>query len=495
MAEEHNFLPNGPILVKNHAYIDGNLVLEEGTTTALCRCGRSRNKPLCDGSHSRVSPSWSSSNETKIPDIEDMAISSPQPTSNELPTTEIEPTMAYIKQLARDGLTSHHGPMTAMGVPRSTLPHWDDIQIITAQLCTQPLLDETPVSTELVIGRDCRRPLKLAMPIFVSDMSFGALSKPAKIALARGAELAGTGICSGEGGSLPAERAENSKYFYEIASAFFGYDEEILKDPHIGAVHFKGGQAAKTGTGGHLSAAKVTAEIAEVRNLKAGEDAISPATFKNLHTVEDFKTFADKVREISGGVPIGFKISAQHVEEDLRFAVNASADYVIIDGRGGATGAAPSIFRDNISVPTIPALARARKCLDEMKADHVSLIATGGLRTPADFVKALCLGADGIAVSNSAIQAIGCVAARICNTNTCPSGVATQDDRLSSLINVEKSAVQLKNFFQASKGLMEVMMRACGHSSVTDFNQDDITTWKRDMAYLTGIKYGGVLPL
>eukprot|EP00177_Eucheuma_denticulatum_P003273 GFKZ01005914.1.p1 GENE.GFKZ01005914.1~~GFKZ01005914.1.p1 ORF type:complete len:416 (-),score=59.36 GFKZ01005914.1:438-1649(-) len=403
--------------------------------------------------------------------------------------------MAYIKRLAREGLTSHHGEMTAMGVPRHTLPHWDDIQIVTAQLARRPLLDDAPVCTQLVLGPHCKRPLKLDMPIFVSDMSFGALSRNAKLALSKGAEMAGTGICSGEGGSLDAERQLNSRYMYEIASAMFGYDEALLKDPHVGAVHFKGGQGAKTGTGGHLSAAKVTAEIAAVRKLKQGEDAISPAAFRDLKTAADFKRFALRVREVTGGVPVGFKISAQHVEEDLQFALEAGADYVILDGRGGATGAAPVIFRDNISVPTIPALARARAYLDKVGARNVRLIATGGLRTPVDFVKAMCLGADGVAISNSAIQAIGCVAARICHTNACPSGVATQDEALASLINVDKSARQLANFLEASKSLMAVMARACGHSSTAQFCADDITTWKRDMAYLTGIRYGGVVPL
>ena len=190
-------------------------------------------------------------------------------------------------------------------------------------------------------------------------------------------------------------------------SAMFGYSEDILEDPNIGAVHFKGGQAAKTGTGGHLSGSKVTGEIARVRKLRVGEDAISPATFKNLRSAEDFKKFANRVREVTGGVPVGFKISAQHIEADIQFALDSSADYIILDGRGGATGAAPVIFRDNISVPTIPAIARARRYLDMVGATQVTLIATGGLRTPSDFIKALCLGADGVAISNSAMHAIG----------------------------------------------------------------------------------------
>jgi len=324
--------------------------------------------------------------------------------------------------------TGHHGEVGAMGIPGPQLPKWDDIQILTAQLATKPLLDEVAVGTELLIGRNAQKPLVLEIPLLVSDMSFGALSEEAKVALARGAELAGTGICSGEGGMLPEEQAQCSRYFYELASAKFGYSEDVL--PQVQAFHFKGGQGAKTGTGGHLPGNKVKGKIAAVRQLKEGTDAVSPATFSDLASVADFRRFGDRVRALTGGIPIGFKLSAQHLEEDMEFAVQAGADYIILDGRGGGTGATPLIFRDHISVPTIPALARARNYLDKHQYEHVSLIITGGLRTPADFVKALCLGADGIALSNAAMQAIGCVAARMCNTNHCPAGIATQRPEL-----------------------------------------------------------------
>ena len=156
-------------------------------------------------------------------------------------------------------------------------------------------------------------------------------------------------------------------------------------------------------------------------------------------------------------------MSAQHIEADIEFALQVGVDYIILDGRGGATGAAPLIFRDNISVPTIPALARARRCLDRHGRSDITLIVTGGLRTPADFIKALCLGADGIAVANAAIQAIGCVAARICNTNNCPTGIATQKEELRARLNIEEAAARLCRFLSASVELMKVMARACGH--------------------------------
>lgn len=231
-----------------------------------------------------------------------------------------------------------------------------------------------------------------------------------------------------------------------------------------------------------------------MRGIPEGQPAVSPPTFANLHTAADFKAFADRVRELTGGIPIGFKLSANHIEQDIQFALDASADYIILDGRGGGTGAAPEMFRDHISVPTIPALARARRYLDKQGVSgQVTLIITGGLRTPMDFVKALALGADGVAVANSAMQAIGCVAARMCNTNNCPTGIATQKPELRKLLNVEKSATQLKNFFEASVELMQVMARACGHDSLGSFNEDDLATWHREMALLSGVKFSGLL--
>ncbi len=460
-------------------------VAEQNGDSYLCQCKHTGNAPYCDGTHKQFDESHIGK---EGPGQKIDAINIPVASA-----TKEEPTVEFIHQLAREGLSQlgHHGPMTSMGVPRHTLPHWDDLQIMVAQLAKKPLMEEANVSTELVIGPQAKKPLTLKIPLFVSDMSFGALSEEAKIALATGAELAGTGICSGEGGMLPEEQAANSRYFYELASAQFGFDESKLKN--VQAFHFKGGQGAKTGTGGHLPGNKNTGKIAEVRGIKEGTDAVSPPTFKDLNTASDFKKFAERVRDITGGIPIGFKLSANHIEQDIQFALDASADYIILDGRGGGTGAAPEIFRDHISVPTIPALARARKYLDAQGATgKVTLIVTGGLRVPMDFVKALALGADGIAVSNSAIQAIGCVAARMCNTNNCPSGIATQKEDLRARLDIDKSARQLANFFAASVTLMQVMARACGHNSLSKFERNDLATWQRDMARLSGVKYAGL---
>jgi len=494
------------------------VALEEGKSYYWCRCGKSKNQPFCDGAHRDTSitplkfeatatddaflcmckhsanPPFCDGAHARLPkdgEVQAISASGNDASLSVVPTVE-EPTIAEIHELAKHGLSKigHHGEMGAMGVPRPQLPDWNDIQILPAQFARKPLMDDVAVSSTLVIGPNAKQPLELRIPLFVSDMSFGALSEEAKIALAIGAELAGTGICSGEGGMLPEEQAANSRYFYELASARFGYDESLLE--RVQAFHFKGGQGAKTGTGGHLPGNKVVGKIAEVRGLAENTPAVSPPTFVDLATIKDFQKFSDRVREITGGIPIGYKVSANQIEDDISFAVKAGADYIILDGRGGGTGAAPLIFRDHISVPTIPALARARRHLDQLKRPDITLIITGGLRTAPDFIKALAMGADGVALSNSAMQAIGCIGARMCNTNQCPAGIATQDPKLRTKLDVQTSAEQLARYLEASVDLMKVMARACGHDHLSQFNPNDLTTWKRKMADLSGVQYGGV---
>jgi CDGSH-type Zn-finger protein len=292
-------------------------VAKESGEAHLCMCKRTGNPPYCDGSHTKLGS-------------EQGADPAPSVASADRPpaaaATPEEPTLEYIHDLARDGLskTGHHGEMGAMGVPRGALPRWDDIQILAAQFATKPLMEDAAVGTGLVIGPNAKKPLHLKIPLLVSDMSFGALSEEAKVAMAKGAEMAGTGICSGEGGTLPEEQAANSRYLYELASAKFGYDEEQLA--RVQAFHFKGGQGAKTGTGGHLPASKVVGKIAQVRGLPEKVAAVSPPTFADLDRPADFRRFADRVRHITGGIPIGFKMSANHIEPDIDFAIEAGAD-------------------------------------------------------------------------------------------------------------------------------------------------------------------------
>jgi glutamate synthase domain-containing protein 2 len=327
-------------------------------------------------------------------------------------------------------------------------------------MAREPLLDTVPVKTSVTIGSRAEKPLKLDIPLFVSYEGSGALSEEAKTAFARNAQMVGTGLRSGAGGMLPREKAENSRYFYELASAKFGWVSALVE--RVQAFHFKGSQGA-----------------------------ISPTKFLDLQTPTDFKMVADEGRERSGGIPIRFKLSANHIEDDIDFTLVASADYIILDGRGGSTGAAPLIFHDHISVTTIPALARARRHLDAISGRDVTLVITGGLRMAKDFSRALPLGADAIALSNSAMQAVGWIAARMCNSNNCPCSVATQKPEFHKRLDVQIRPEKLARYFGSSVELMQVLARACSHSNLSDFRHSDITTWKREMADLSGANFAG----
>ncbi len=405
--------------------------------------------------------------------------------------TQEEPYVKLIQSLSKQDLLVKwwHWESVSMWVRDEKLPKWEDIQIVTAQLAIKPLLDEDSVDTTTIIWKSAKKPLVLKVPLFISDMSFGALSREAKISLSKWAQMAGTWICSWEGWVLPEEQAENSYYFYEYASGKFWFSWEKVQKSQ--AFHFKFWQWAKTWTGGHLPWDKVTEEIAKVRGLKVWETAVSPSTFKDWW-IEDYKKFAEEVREKTGWIPIGVKLSAQHIEKDIEAALEIGVDYIILDGRWWGTGSSPRIFRNNISVPTIPALARARAYLDKVGRTDITLVATWWLRTPDDFAKALALWANAVALSNSVIQAVWCVGMRACGTNNCPVGIATQREDLRARLIIDKAANKVKNFINSSTHLMNVLAKACWHSKLSDLQKSDLTTFNYEMHRLTGIEYWGI---
>ena len=334
----------------------------------------------------------------------------------------------------------------AMGT-RMSMPGWDDILLLGAQLNPLPLDEHAFVDTTTVIGPNAKKPLVLSNPVYISHMSFGALSKEAKVSLAKGSALAHTAMCSGEGGILPEEREAAEKYIFEYVPNLYSVTTENLR--RADAVEIKIGQGTKPGMGGHLPGGKVTPEIAALRNKPLGEDVISPSRFPGIETKEDLKALVDKLRAESDGRPVGIKIAAGRLERDLEYCVFAGPDFITIDGRGGATGASPRLVRDSTSVPTVFALYRARKYLDSVKSD-ISLVITGGLRVSSDFAKALAMGADAVAVASGALMAAACQQYRICGTGKCPIGMATQDETLRARLKVDAAAARVANYLNCS---------------------------------------------
>lgn len=375
----------------------------------------------------------------------------------------------------------------AMGT-QMPMPGWDDILLLGAQLNPPPLEDNAPVETRTVIGKHAKKPMVLESPVYISHMSFGALSKETKIVLAKGSALAKTAMCSGEGGILPEEKAASYKYIFEYIPNKYSVTEENLKTSD--AIEIKIGQGTKPGMGGHLPGEKVTPEIAALRGKKPGEDVQSPSKFPEINSKEDLKAMVDILRELSDGRPIGIKIAAGRIEQDLEHCVFAEPDFITIDGRGGATGSSPFFLREATTVPTIYALSRARKYLDSVHSD-IALVITGGLRVSPDFAKALAMGADAVAIASAALIAAACQQYRICGSGNCPVGIATQNPELRARLNMEAAAQRVANFLNVSLSELKTFARITGHSSVHDLSLSDLITLDKDIEEFTGITHAG----
>lgn len=363
---------------------------------------------------------------------------------------------------------------------------WSDILVLGCGLNPMPLLESDEVSLKTIIGHKAKKPLVIDTPVYVTHMSYGALSKEAKISLAKGSSIVNTAMCSGEGGILPEERKNSYKYIFEIVPNMYSVTDDNLKNSD--AIEIKIGQGTKPGIGGYLPKEKVTEEIAKIRGKKVGEDIISPSKFFNIKTKEDLKNFVDELRERSEGRPKGIKIAAGHIEEDLEYIAYANPNFITIDGRGGATAASPKIIKDSTSVPTIYALYRARKYLDEHNLD-IELNITGGLRVSSNFAKAIAMGANSIAIGTSAMIAIACQQYRICQTGKCPVGVAAQDDDLRSRLKIDISSHRLANFFNATNEELRTFARITSHNDIHDLSVSDLVTTNKEISDYTNIKY------
>ena len=362
------------------------------------------------------------------------------------------------------------------------VPGFDDILVLGGQLAHPPLDSGADVDIGVTIGKGAKRPMDLEMPVYISHMSFGALSGRAKIALSRGSAMVGTAMCSGEGGALWDEMVAAHRYIFEYIPNRYSFNDMTLE--HCSAVEIKIGQGTKPGMGGHLPGEKVTDVIATMRGKRRGEDILSPSRFPGIDTPEDLRAMVDMLRERSGGLPIGVKIAAGRIEDDLEFISHSGCDFITIDGRGGATGSSPKFLKDASSVPTVYALSRARRYMDEHGMTQ-DLIVTGGFRTSGDCIKALAMGADAVAISSAALMALGCQRYRICNTGMCPMGIAELESRL----DVDAGARRVGNYLNALAGEIGSFLRVTGHKSLGELSLDDLCTVSSEIAESTGIRH------
>ncbi len=433
------------------------------------------------------SPAKKSSSRTAAPAVDrsksPAKVESAAPPETKQHRDEFEPHMAMIHAMATSGSSIIEPMGTRVPLPAS----WSDLLIKGAQLARLPLNEDEPVNLQTTIGPAARQPLVVEMPILITHMSFGALSRDIKIALAKGSAAVGTATSSGEGGILEDELQAAHRYIFEYVPHKYSVTDENLQ--RVDAIEIKIGQSAKPGMGGLVPARKVTPEIAKIRGCSEGEDIGSPAHFDDIRTPEDLQRTVDELRQRSDGRPIGIKIAAGNIEADLEFALTAKPDFITIDGRPGATGAAPKVVKDATSVPTVFALYRARKYLNEHAAQHVSLIITGGLRISSDFAKALCLGADAVAIGTAALMAAGCQQYRICNTGRCPVGITTHDPALTRRLDIDQAAARVANFLRVSAAELMTFARLAGHDDIHDLAIADLCTTSAEISDHTDVEH------
>jgi len=389
------------------------------------------------------------------------------------------------------------------------IPSWDDLTFLPGTL-TRFVIEgyREKCLTRTVLGPRARRPMVLDIPVYITGMSFGALSYEAKIALARGATMAGTATCSGEGGMIPDERRYSIKWYYQCIQSRYGFNPHHLR--LADACEFFIGQGCKVGLGGHLMGQKVTDQVAEMRSLPAGIDQRSPARHPDWLGPDDLALKIQEIREATNGeIPIQLKLGAARVYDDVRMAAKTDPDVIYIDGMEGGTGAGPHIATEETGVPGIAAIRQARKALDDVdRSGEISLVYAGGIRNGADVAKALALGADAVAIGHSALMALNCnkdipeadyekeigVEAGYCyhcHTGRCPVGVTTQDPKLRARLDPDAAAERVYNFLHCLAIECQMMARACGKTDVHSLEPEDLAALTMEASALAMVPLAG----
>jgi glutamate synthase domain-containing protein 2 len=372
-------------------------------------------------------------------------------------------------------------------------PNFDDLLVLPSQLSRLSIdTYREDCRTQTVLGaRFAKKPLVIETPIMISGLSYGALSKEAKTALAKSTRIVGTSINNGEGGLLPDERANSYKQIVQICPSRFGFSLHNIEAAD--ALEIIAGIGAKPGLAGHLMGSKITKEIAAFRQLPEGIDLHSHPRHGDIFGADDMVLKVQEIRDVTDyEIPIFVKIAAGRVREDVKIAVKTGVDGIVVDGAEAGTGAAPVVASGHLGIPTLPAVVQAVRALEEMGVkDEVSLIVSGGIKDGADVAKALALGADAVAIGTGAMVAMGCAVCLRCHEGRCAYGIGTQDPKLRQRLDIDAAAERVANYIKGMTNEAVILAKAAGKTALANMEREDLRSLTLEACAMTGIPLVG----
>lgn len=437
-----------------------------------------------------------------------------------MPQPSLEPSagydsriISYIQNASAHGLYEIRG----LGAKRR-LPHFDDLVFLGASLTRYPLEGyREKCLTKTVLGtRFASKPIELEIPITVAGMSFGSLSANVKEALGRAATETGTSTTTGDGGMTPEERLSSRTLVYQCLPSRYGFNPNDVRKAD--AIEIVIGQGAKPGGGGMLLGQKINSRVAEMRTLPEGVDQRSACRHPDWTGPDDLTIKIQELRELTDWEkPIYVKVGASRPFNDVKLAVHAGADVVVVDGMQGGTAATQSVFIEHVGIPTLAAVRQAVDALEDMNMKgKVQLIVSGGVRTGADVAKALAMGADAVSIGQGVLFALGCNSETYvqngehhsaiedyhrlgtapsychhCHTGQCPVGITTQDLLLEKRLEPEVGAQRVKNYFKTLTMELTTIARACGKQNVHHLEREDLVALTIEAAAMAQLPLAG----